>query len=164
MRFFKIGSNGGDGKFLPEMVGGWFYNGGDEKFFVSLLSWQTGSILPTPPPPSSFFKFCPTPSPLLPCHLQPPPQLFFLLSCFFGWMGDHATFDVLFYLMIIWIYTCQALVPWYQKDLDVCFMQQDIRFTEIWHIMWFFTGTLIWYHKPTNVHSTPGGQWTDKPI
>ena len=99
-------------------------------------------------PPSSF-KFCPTPSPLLPCHLQSPPQLFFLLSCFFGWLSDHATFDVLIYLMIIWIYTCQALLPWYQKDLDVCFMQQGVRFTEVWHIMWFFTGTLIWYHKHT---------------
>ena len=54
--------------------------------------------LPTP----SFFKFCPIPSPQLTCHLQPPPQLFFLLSCFFGWMGDHTTFDVLFYLMIYW--------------------------------------------------------------
>ena len=43
--------------------------------------------------------------PSLPCHLQPPHPLFFLLSCFFGRMGDHATFDVLFYLMIKWIYT-----------------------------------------------------------
>ena len=45
-----------------------------------------------------------------PCHLQPQLRLLFLLSCFFGWMGDHATFDVLFYLMIAWIYTCRA---WY---------------------------------------------------
>ena len=46
-----------------------------------------------------------------PCHLKIPPLLFFLLSSFFGWMGYHATFDVLFYLMIIWIYKCRALVP-----------------------------------------------------
>ena len=91
-----------------------------------------------PPLPSSFFKFCPTPSPRIPCHLQPPPQLFFLLSCFFGWMGDHATFDMLFYLMIIWIYICQALVPWYQKDLDVCFMQQGVRF-------WCRTYNVVFY-------------------
>ena len=32
---------------------------------------------------------------------NPPPSLFFLLRYFFGWMGDYATFDVLFYLMII---------------------------------------------------------------
>ena len=49
--------------------------------------------------------------PPLPCHLQPPPSLFFPLSCFFGWVGDHVTIDVLFYFMIIWIYTCRALVP-----------------------------------------------------
>ena len=108
----------GAGTFLLEMGGRqeWRVGGGgggfimkDAKFLVSLHN-------------------CPIPSPSLPCHLQPRPQLFFLLSCFFGWMGDHATFDVLFYLMIIW--------PWYQKDLDVCFMQQGVRFTEVWHIMW----------------------------
>ena len=83
------------------------------KFLVSLHSWQRGSNSPFLWRPSyvTYPKLCPTPSPPLPCHLQPPPQLFFLLSCFFGWMGDHATFDVLFYLIIIWIYTCQALVP-----------------------------------------------------
>ena len=58
------------------------------------------------------------------CHLQPPPSLFFLLPCFFSWMGDNTTFDVLFYLMIISIYTCQALVSLYQKDLDVGFVQK----------------------------------------
>ena len=30
---------------------------------------------------------------------------------FFGWICDTATFDVLVYLMILWIYTCRALVP-----------------------------------------------------
>ena len=33
------------------------------------------------------------------------------------------------------------------------FMQQGVRFTEVWHIMWFFTGTLIWYHKHTHTHT-----------
>ena len=45
------------------------------------------------------FRFCPTPPPLL-----------LLLLCFYGWMGDRATFDVLFCL-ILWIYKCRALVP-----------------------------------------------------
>ena len=50
----------------------------------------------------------------------------------FLWLnGDHATFDLPFYLRIIWIYTYQALVPYYQKDLDVCFMQQGLKFTEV---------------------------------
>ena len=57
-----------------------------------------------------------------PCYCQPLTPLLFLLSCFFDWLGDHATFDVLFCLMILWIHTCQTLVPQYQKDLDVCFM------------------------------------------
>ena len=117
-------------------------------FKVSLHSWKRGAnapILLIPP---------------LPCHLQPPPPLLLLLLCFFGWMGDHATFDVLFYLMIIWIYTCQALVPWYQKDLDVCFMQQGVRFTEVWH-MWFFTDTLMLLsHTQTQKHT----QHTQGPV
>ena len=35
--------------------------------------------------------------------------LLFLMSCFFDSMRDSATFEVLFYLMILWIYTCRAL-------------------------------------------------------
>ena len=31
------------------------------------------------------------------------PLLLFLLSCLFGWIGDRASFDLLFYLMILWI-------------------------------------------------------------
>ena len=87
-------------------------------------SWLRGPkippILPTPPP---FSNFVPTPFPpsLLPSTAPPPthttgaaspcsqhlwetlPPLLILLSCFFGRMGDHATFDVLFYLMISWM-------------------------------------------------------------
>ena len=157
---WKIFTRNGGGR-AKNGAGGLVLFWGDGKFLVSLHSWQRGSNPlfyenPLYCLPPSFFKFCPTPSPPLPCHLQPPPQLFFRLSCFFGWMGYHATLDVLFYLMIIWIYTCQALVPWYQRDLDVCFMQQGVRFTEVWYIMWFFTGTLIWYHKQTKTQSTLG--------
>ena len=56
-------------------------------------------ILPTP-----FLQICQTP---FPCCLQPPSPLLFLLPCFFDWMGDWATFDVVFYLMILWIYLCR---------------------------------------------------------
>ena len=102
----------------------------------------------------------------------------FLLSCFFGWMGDRVTFDALFndivdlhlsslgtfvpegpcgvfyatrrqvywglthvifccysdltcYLIVLWICTCRALVPFSQKDLVVCFMQQGVKFAEV---------------------------------
>ena len=99
MRFVKNDCNRGDCKFLLEMRGvlvlvlKW---GGDGKFLkVSLHSWLTSlfyeknPILPTLLPFFSNFVHPPTP---LPCHLQPQPPRFFLLSCFFGWMGDHVVF------------------------------------------------------------------------
>ena len=54
---------------------------------------------------------------------------------------------------------CWALVPYYQINLAVCFMQQGIKFTEVWYIMWFFTGTLIWFdithaHEKFTLHSS----------
>ena len=57
--------------------------------FVMVHSWQrvpnTSYVMKTPlywlP---TFLKFCPT---------------LFLMSCFFEWMGDRATFDVLFHLL-----------------------------------------------------------------
>ena len=93
-------------------------------------------------------------------NLQLP--LLILLSCLFHWMGDHATFDILFYLIILWIYKCQASVPWYH---DVCFMQQGVKFTEVWHIIWFFTS--LWFdttqtHKQRHIaHS--GVNWLTHP-
>ena len=94
---------------------------------------------------SPFFKFCPTP----PLYLQPPPPMLFLLSNFFDWMGCRATFDVLFYLVILCIYSCW--VSWYlcNRRTLLCFIQQDVKFTEVWHIMQFLAGTLIWYHTDT---------------
>ena len=91
------------------------------------------------PPP--FFQIL---SNTFPLSLLPPTPT---PTAFFGWIGDHATFDVLVYLMTLWI------EPWYQKELDVCFMQQGIKFTEVWHIMWFFAGTLIWYHTHKHMHT-----------
>ena len=68
--------------------GGGVYNGGLEIFKVPWHNWQRGDNL----------------------HNNPRPH-FFLLSCFFGWTGDHNTFDVPLYLMIIWIYKCWTLRP-----------------------------------------------------
>ena len=103
--------------------------------------------LSTPPRPNHF---------PVPVTSNPHPHCSFCCPLFFGWMGYYATFDMLFYLIIIWIYICRALVPWYQKELYVCFMQQSAKFTEDWHIMWFFTGTLIRHHK-TNTHTAHSG-------
>ena len=46
-----------------------------------------------------------------------------------------------------------CLLPLFHNN--VCFMQQGTNITEVWHIMWFFTNTLIWYHthKTHRVHS-----------
>ena len=88
LRLFKIFINVRDGKFLLEIGGtgiGGLVLGGCAMFIVSL------QIFYEDPPYIAF-----------------PLSLVFLLLCFFGGMGT--LFDVLFYLMIIWVYTCQALV------------------------------------------------------
>ena len=86
---------------------------GNRKFLKSLYIGGRGVLIPLfyedplycQLPPFFFFQ-------ILSTSLSPPTLIpvFFLLSCFFGWMSDLTTFDVLFYLMIIWIYTCWALV------------------------------------------------------
>ena len=89
--------------------------------------------------PSPFFQILSKPSrPNLHPHR-------FLLPCFFDWMGYCIRFDVLFYLVILSIYKCWELVPEYQNDL-LCFMQNGVKFTEVGHIIWFFTSTLTLYH------------------
>ena len=35
-----------------------------------------------------------------------------------------------------------------------CFIQQGIKFTEVWHITGFFASTLIWYHTHKQRHAT----------
>ena len=79
---------------------------------LTFLFYEDPPILLT-----SFFSqiLSTTPPAPLPCHLQPLPTLLFLLSYLFGWMGDLTLSDVLFYLMLLWIYTCWAFVPYYQK-------------------------------------------------
>ena len=61
------------------------------------LFYEDSPIMPNPP-----FS---NPPPPLPCRLQASSPRFVLLSCFFG---DPTTFDVLFYLMISWMYTCRT--------------------------------------------------------
>ena len=131
---------------------------GDMKFLKSIYivgrGWLTPYFTKTSSlfPPPIFFKFFP---PLLPlhCHLQPPSWLFFLLSCFFGWIVDRTTFDVPFYLMIIWIYIYWALVPEGSWCVFVCFMQQSVKFTEFWQVMWVFTGTHSFFITYTNTQT-----------
>ena len=55
--------------------------------------------------------------------------------------------------------------PWYpntrryQKDLDGCLMQQGIRFTEVWQMNDFCTGSLIWYHTQTHLYYIKMIKW-----
>ena len=102
--------------------------------FLSINLYNLFIYLPPPPPffmktclycQPPFSNFVPPPFPPLPsCHQPPPPHF----MC---------------YSMIIWICTCRSLVPQYLKDLDVCFMQQGIKFIEVRYIIRFFIGTLI---------------------
>ena len=46
----------------------------------------------------------------------------------------------------------------------MCFMKQGIRFTEVWHIMWFFAGTLIWYHIHKHTVHSEGSRLTHSQI
>ena len=117
------------------------------KFLKSLYNWQRGAnplfyedpLIAYPP---FFLILSPSPSPHS-CHLQPPPQMFFLLPCFFGWMGDHATFDVLFCL--------GTLVPW-----DVFYTTRRQVYGGLTHYVVFY-----WYSdliSNTHTQSTLRGQ------
>ena len=125
---------------------------GWEIFEVSLHSWWMDANFPIlwrtsyfaclRPPLSNFVQ----PIPPLPCHLKPLTPLFFLFSCFFGWMGDHATFDVLHYLADLQMSSLGTLVP---EGPWCMFYATRHKFAEVWHIMCFYC-TLIWYHTQTD--------------
>ena len=142
-----------------------FSNHSCQRVCNPLILWRPPYIVYLPPP---FLSFVQPPSPL-PHHLQSLPPLLFFLSCFFGRIGDCTTFDVLFNdTMDLHMLSVGTL---YHKDVAVCFMQQGIKITEVWHIMWYFVVNLIWYHTHTkktltheNTHSTLRGQQTDTPI
>ena len=91
-----------------------------------------------------FFKFCPSPSPTS-------TPLLFLLPCFFGWMGDHATFAVLGYTMISWIYIYVKL--WYNSTRKTLLSVLCIKVSRRPDTLWFFTSTLILYHLHIQRHT-----------
>ena len=76
------------------------------------------------------------------------------LYCYFWYLISltECVIMPLFHFMILWICKCGALVSWYHNHLDMHSMQQGIKFTEVWHIVWFFAGTLFWYHTQTHTH------------
>ena len=131
---------------------------------VSLHSWQRGANPliswrpPTLPMSPSFFKILSKNPPPTPTSRSPPtltPTALYLVM--FLWLNKwscHIWLMCYFtYYLIIWVYTCQASLPKYEKDLDVCFMQQGVSFTAFGHIR-FFSGTLIWYHTQKHTEHT----------
>ena len=118
MRFFGNGCNGGDGRELftrnrgTGMGGGLVFNGRWGIFKVSPLFYEAplSHILPT----TLFSNFVhPPPFPVI---SNPNSHCSFCCPVFCGWMGDHTTFNVLFYVMMIWTYTCvkpQGPVDWH---------------------------------------------------
>ena len=104
--------------------------------------------------PFFFFQILSNPTSHSPCRLQPPPPMFFLLSSFFGWIGDRTTFDWLFCLMIMY-YGSAHVEPWYTCTRRTLIMFYATRHQVYWgrHIMRVFAGTLIWYHTQTHIHT-----------
>ena len=89
-----------------------------------------------------WWRHCPS------SHLHP---TLFLLTYFFGWMCDKATSNVLFCLMLWQTYTCQILVPYYQKHLGMCFIQQGIRFTVgLTQMTWLLLALCLISHTQTH--------------
>ena len=100
-------------------------------------------------------------SPTFSIFSNPPLPPFFpryLLPCFFLWMCDCATLNVLFYFTIRQTYTCWALVSQYQRHLVVCFRKQGINnFTVgLTHRTWLLLA-LIWYHTHKHIYTSHRG-------
>ena len=137
-----------------------------EKFLKSLYIFDKGVITPyfmkTPyiAYPSPFFEFCPPtpPSPhpphththAFPVSSNPHPNALF--SCFLGWLGDHATLDVLFYLRIIWIYTSWALIP--EGPWGVFYVTRSKVYWGLTHVFFYWYSDLI---SHTQRHTKPSG-------
>ena len=91
---------------------------------------------------------------------KPPPEMAIAIVLFLwlnGW-SRHIWCAIL--LNGIWIYTCRALIPSYQKDLDVCFFATRRK------VYWGLTHNLFfcWYsalisHRHRNTKHSEG--WVD---
>ena len=80
-------------------------------------------------------------------------QLLLFLPCFFGWVDNPATFDVLFYL----IYGSTHIKPWcLSTRRNWLFYALRCQVYEVWHML-LFAGTLIWYHTHKHIHTTHSG-------
>ena len=141
MRFFKNGCG-------KPGIGVCFYNNGNEK--KSLYIVGRGVLtpyfmkIPLYCLPSLFSNFVH----LLP--LSPTPSPTVLSVVLFLWLTGWSYYIWCAILLnVIMDLHMLSLGTLHQKDLDMCFMLQGIKFTELWLIMWFFTSTLNWL-SPTH--------------
>ena len=122
--------------------------------FLFLISHfrKTPLILATP----FFSNFVHTP---IASILQPPPPLLFLLSCFFGWMGDRPTFDVLLHMLSL-----DTLVPVGPCCLFYATRHQVYRGLTHNIVFWWYSDLLSHTQTHTNTRNTLRGQWTNTPV
>ena len=121
-------------------------------FYVDPLP-HTLIILPTH---SSSFQILSTHIPPSPPPLpQAPPNtqtLLFLLTYFIGWMGDRATFDVLFYLIIMGLKIMSLSTIVSERPCYAFYAKKSVTFTEFWHIHGFLL--VLWFDiTHTKTHS-----------
>ena len=125
----------------------WFQNCSDISISIvgrGLLTpvlWRPSSILPTANP--TFSKFCPPP----PCPPPPPPPT-----------HTHTTFTCI----TLFVDGSTHVKPLYNsiRRTLLCVLCNK-KFTEVWHKIWFFAGTLIWYYTHKHTQHT---QRPDTPI
>ena len=110
-----------------------------------LRCYEDPSYFPYP----NVSKFCPN---SFPDCLEPSPHYYFWclvsltqcgivrhLKCYFTW----------------WYYGSIHVEPWHfstKTTLLYVFMQQSVKFAEVWYIMWLFAGTLICYYTYSHKH------------
>ena len=138
----------------------WFYNGGDGKFLKSLYIVGTGGanslILWRPSLYClySLFQVLPTPPTSLSPQTLIPNALSVVMFLWLNGWSCHIWCAILcnnnMDLHMSSLGTLVTEGPWY------VFYAKGVKLTEVWHIMWLFTGTLIWYHTHThtNKHSS----------
>ena len=93
---------------------------------------------------------------------DPPPTFLsvaLFIWLFFGWMGHHATFDVPFYLMTIWIYTCRILVVVPEESWYVFYeTRSQVYWGPTHNVVSYWYSDLIWHthkHKHTQLNQGP---------
>ena len=89
---------------------------------------------------------------LLHYHAQTLSLLLFLMFCFFGWISDRATFDVILHNDIMDLYISSLGIL---ESEGSCYVFYATRCPGYWGLTYnvFFVGILIWYHTHTYTHT-----------